>query len=164
MYYRSAHAAIVCYDKTDEESFIKAQNWVQELRQNIPISSSKDIANGGKGDKFDSSPIFLIIVCTKCDRPDSERIVSQSRGEEFATKCNASYMETSAQEDIGIKETFSLISEHVYASFERSGVFEEDLPSEAERGSFVITANRNRKTSTDSSSDSGNGNGGGGCC
>jgi GTPase SAR1 family protein len=35
MYYRNAAAAIVCFDITNSESFMKMQDWVEELDQNV---------------------------------------------------------------------------------------------------------------------------------
>ncbi|CAM9544495.1 unnamed protein product, partial [Phaeothamnion confervicola] len=36
MYYRNAAAAIVCFDITDEDSFAKMKDWVEELKSNLP--------------------------------------------------------------------------------------------------------------------------------
>jgi GTPase SAR1 family protein len=35
MYYRNASAAIVCFDITNEDSFTKMKDWVEELKQNV---------------------------------------------------------------------------------------------------------------------------------
>jgi len=37
MYYRNASAAIVCFDITNEDSFTKMKDWVEELKQNVTL-------------------------------------------------------------------------------------------------------------------------------
>ena len=36
MYYRGAHAAVVVYDITNQDSFKRATSWVNELRERAP--------------------------------------------------------------------------------------------------------------------------------
>ena len=36
MYYRGAAAALVVYDITSQSSFVRAQEWIQELKENAP--------------------------------------------------------------------------------------------------------------------------------
>lgn len=36
MYYRNAHAALCVYDITSEASFVKAQDWIKELKKQAP--------------------------------------------------------------------------------------------------------------------------------
>ena len=38
IYYRSASAAVVCFDLTEKESFERARYWVDELRSYEPVS------------------------------------------------------------------------------------------------------------------------------
>lgn len=40
MYYRGAHAAIIVYDVTNQDSFTRAKNWVKELQVRLHLSSS----------------------------------------------------------------------------------------------------------------------------
>ena len=40
MYYRGAASAIVCFDITNEDSFSKMKDWVEELKQNLPPGNS----------------------------------------------------------------------------------------------------------------------------
>ena len=35
LYYRGASAAIIVYDVTSQESFLKAKHWISELRKNV---------------------------------------------------------------------------------------------------------------------------------
>jgi Ras-related protein Rab-5C len=97
MYYRNCNACIVCFDPTNEESFAKMKDWVDELRKNVT-----------------DEKMVLAIACNKCDLPDSQRVVSKSRSEEFAEKCNAMFFETSALADIGVTELFQSIGQEMW--------------------------------------------------
>jgi len=100
MYYRNAASAIICFDITNEESFNKMKDWVEELR-NHQSSGAEDLV--------------LAIACNKCDL-ESERVVSKARAEQFAKKVDALFFETSAKEGTGVNELFLNISESVIKS------------------------------------------------
>jgi len=95
MYYRGAASAIVCFDITNEDSFSKMKDWVEELKQNLAPDS-----------------FVLVIACNKVDLED-RRVVSKTRVVEFAKKCNALTFETSAKDNIGIDDLFKRISEEM---------------------------------------------------
>jgi len=95
MYYRNASAAIVCFDITDEDSFITMKSWVEELKQNVTNAN-----------------LVLAIACTKADL-ESQRVVSRARVDEFSHSINAIVCETSAKENFGITELFQAVSEKV---------------------------------------------------
>jgi small GTP-binding protein len=100
MYYRNAAVAIICFDITNEESFVKMKEWVEELH-----SPANRAAEG----------LIMVIACTKCDL-EFERVVSRSRAEEFAQRVNATLFETSAKDNSGVNELFRCISEQVIKS------------------------------------------------
>ncbi|KAK3672948.1 hypothetical protein LTR78_007058 [Recurvomyces mirabilis] len=54
LYYRGAHAAILCYDVTSKKSFDEMGRWLQELKENCGIES-------GRGD------LIIHVVGTKSD-------------------------------------------------------------------------------------------------
>ncbi|CAM9393763.1 unnamed protein product, partial [Heterosigma akashiwo] len=83
MYYRNAAAAIVCFDITDEESFSKMKDWVQELKANVP-----------------EGRLVLAIAATKTDL-EAQRAVSRGRAEQYAQSIGALCCETSAKENWG---------------------------------------------------------------
>jgi GTPase SAR1 family protein len=95
MYYRNAAAAIVCFDITNEDSFAKMKDWVEELKQNVSAEQ-----------------LVLAIACNKADL-ESSRVVSRSRADEFAKRVNAILYETSAKENFGVEEIFKKITEEV---------------------------------------------------
>ncbi|KAJ5691854.1 Ras-like GTP-binding protein RYL2 [Penicillium macrosclerotiorum] len=53
LYYRGAHACLLCYDITDEASFTEMAGWLRELRRNI--------------DAPDTEPLVIHVVGTKSD-------------------------------------------------------------------------------------------------
>ncbi|KAJ5618578.1 Ras-like GTP-binding protein RYL2 [Penicillium herquei] len=56
LYYRGAHACLLCYDITDENSFQEMAGWLRELRKNI-----------GDPNDPDSPPLVIHVVGTKSD-------------------------------------------------------------------------------------------------
>jgi small GTP-binding protein len=92
MYYRGAAAALVVYDITSEESFQRAQTWIEELhRQGNP-----DIVIGLAGNK--------------CDL-ESRREVSTEELKEYATANQCIFCETSAKTGENIVAIFRSIAE-----------------------------------------------------
>lgn len=57
LYYRGAHACLLCYDITDENSFQEMAGWLRELRRNV------DTAGEGGGEQ----PLVIHVVGTKSD-------------------------------------------------------------------------------------------------
>lgn len=55
LYYRGAHACLLCYDITDENSFQEMAGWLRELRKNV---------GGGNGE---ADPLVIHVVGTKSD-------------------------------------------------------------------------------------------------
>jgi signal recognition particle receptor subunit beta len=59
LYYRGAHACLLCYDITDENSFQEMAGWLRELRANI--------GGGGNGGEGEPDPLVIHVVGTKSD-------------------------------------------------------------------------------------------------
>ena len=53
--------------------------------------------------------IVLVIAGNKCDK-DSERQIKREDAEEYATRNNAKYFETSAKTNRGIEEVFNYLA------------------------------------------------------
>lgn len=98
MYYRNAQAALVVYDVTKPQSFIKARHWVKELHE----QASQDIIIALIGNKIDLLE----------DDPDSRK-VAQEEGEKLAEEENLLFFETSAKTAININEVFLKIGETI---------------------------------------------------
>ncbi|KAJ3438142.1 ras and ef-hand domain-containing protein [Anaeramoeba flamelloides] len=87
MYYRGAKGAIIVFDCSNNDSFISAQNWVDEIR-------SKS-----------SSNVKIIFVANKTDLPQFK--VDREEIEKFVNKNNLIFIETSAKTGLGVLELFS---------------------------------------------------------
>ncbi|KAJ2383716.1 GTP-binding protein of the rab/ypt [Coemansia sp. RSA 2559] len=95
MYYRNAEGAVVVYDITQEDSFRKAQSWINELqRQN-------------------SSKTVLALVGNKADLAQAKRTVSKDEGSKYAAQVNALFFETSAQSGEGIQDLFIQLAKKI---------------------------------------------------
>ena len=105
LYYRNASAVIVCFDITDEVSWAKLKDWIEE------ISSSCSA---------ETEDLIYIISCNKTDL-ESSRTVSQSRVVDYASRFGAAVFETSAKDDLGIRELFQHISEQVFEKKMKNG-------------------------------------------
>ncbi|XP_043812246.1 ras-related protein RHN1 isoform X2 [Manihot esculenta] len=87
MYYRGAAAAIVMYDISSMDTFIRAKKWVQELqRQGNPN-------------------LVIALVANKSDL-DSKREVQNEEGEQSAQENGMFFIETSAKNAYNINELF----------------------------------------------------------
>jgi len=86
--YRGAHACMVVYDVTNQESFAHVKNWIDEIKQTF------------------SPEMPIILVGNKCDLL-SEREVSVEDAKEFAEQMNLNFLEISAKDAINIEEAFS---------------------------------------------------------
>lgn len=53
LYYRGAHACLLCYDITDEASFVEMTGWLHELKQNLAGEDEKRIVIHVVGTKSD---------------------------------------------------------------------------------------------------------------
>ncbi|XDT31888.1 Ras family [Nakaseomyces glabratus] len=97
MYYRNAQAALVVYDVTKPQSFIKARHWVKELQE----QASKDIIIALVGNKIDVL------------ENGTERSVSREEAEKLAEEENLLFFETSAKSGENITDVFLAIGEKV---------------------------------------------------
>ncbi|CAI7631837.1 unnamed protein product [Penicillium manginii] len=62
LYYRGAHACLLCYDITDENSFQEMAGWLRELRRNLGTESG-----GAASGVEDQQPLVIHVVGTKSD-------------------------------------------------------------------------------------------------
>jgi len=91
LYYRSAEAAVVVFDLTYQESFLKAKEWLKRLRKERPDPDM---------------PIAL--VGNKCDREG--RDIDDAALQAFVEENNLKYFETSAKTGENVESMFSWVA------------------------------------------------------
>ncbi|KAL5572676.1 hypothetical protein UlMin_022273 [Ulmus minor] len=97
MYYRGAAAAVVVYDITSMESFVRAKKWVQELqRQGNPN-------------------LVMFLAGNKADLAD-KRKVGAEEGELYAKENGLVFLETSAKSAQNVNELFYEIAKRLAKS------------------------------------------------
>jgi len=99
IYYRESHAAILVYDITDQDSFVKVQNWVKELKRIL-------------GDK-----VVLAIVGNKTDL-EKDRNVPIEEALQYSKLVGATHFQTSAKMNCGIEELFLEITQQLLKAAE----------------------------------------------
>lgn len=92
LYFRSAAAAILVCDVTKPETLDQLDGWVDELRKHV-------------GDN-----IIMAVAGNKCDM---EKVITEDKGKEYATKYNSPYFETSAKSGDGVQAIFTYIAKEL---------------------------------------------------
>jgi len=101
IYYRDANAALLVYDITDQNSFVRVQNWVRELKKVL-------------GDD-----VLLFLIGNKMDL-DRNRAVNEQEALDYANSVGAKHFGTSAKLDKGINELFMELSKQIVEMDESS--------------------------------------------
>ncbi|CAL9731714.1 GTP-binding protein Ypt52p [Monosporozyma unispora] len=100
MYYRNANAALVVYDVTEADSLVKAQAWVNELKQKVGDENLVIHLVGNKVDLVEEEP--------------SKRVITVEEATKYAADENLLFKEVSAKTGLNIKEVFQTIGEKLY--------------------------------------------------
>ncbi|KAM6582239.1 hypothetical protein CsatB_009241 [Cannabis sativa] len=97
MYYRGAAAAIVVYDITTMDSFVRAKKWVQELQ------------------KQGNPNLIMFLAGNKVDL-EKKREVEFEEGEQYAKENGLIFLETSAKTAQNVNELFYEIAKRLVKS------------------------------------------------
>ncbi|KAG0453335.1 hypothetical protein HPP92_025999 [Vanilla planifolia] len=89
LYYRGAAVAVVVYDITSPDSFLKAQYWVKELQ------------------KHGSPDIVMALVGNKADLHENRRVLAEE-AVDYAEKNGMFFIETSAKTADNINQLFEI--------------------------------------------------------
>ena len=87
--YRGTNGVFFVYDITREETFNNLKNWIREFQ---------DVEGDIKG----------VILGNKCDM-EEERVIQEKQLISFSEKFQMPYLETSAKDNINVKEGFELM-------------------------------------------------------
>lgn len=107
-YYKGSHGIILVYDVTDRESFNNINNWVGEVKKNAGTS------------------VVMLLIGNKCDL-ETERVVTEKEGQDFANMLGISFLETSAKLDTNIRETFNTLAKQIHELLPESQRFDEKV-------------------------------------
>ena len=99
-YYKGAKGALVVYDITQESTFLKAEQFVKELRE----KSDKDV--------------YMILVGNKIDLEEKRKVLKEE-GKKLADKLKIGFFEVSAKNGTGIEDLFKNLIDHVYEKHNR---------------------------------------------
>ena len=93
-YYKGADGIVLVYDVTDEASYEKIKDWMDQILSNTQ-----------------QEEIGLVLLGNKCDM--EPRNVTEDQGKKMAEDLKISYFETSALTGQGIKEAFEQLTRDI---------------------------------------------------
>lgn len=96
---KNSQGIIVCFSLIDEKSYKNVLSWLQNIRE-------------------ESTKIPIVLFGNKCDLED-QRKISKEEAEQFAHRHGIPYFETSAKENINLKEGLDRIVEDAYQKLGR---------------------------------------------
>jgi GTPase SAR1 family protein len=108
MYYRGAAAAIVVYDITNYDSFLRAKQWVKELQRQ------------------GNTNIVIALAGNKADLSD-KRKVDPSEAQSYAEDNGILFMETSAKSALNVNEVFVAIARKLPKDRPLDGPTKDDI-------------------------------------
>lgn len=124
------------YDVTKRESYVRAEKWIQELKEKAPKN------------------IIVYLIGNKIDLVE-ERTVSTEEGKELAEVFQLEFIETSAKENINVAQTFmgfglysSSIFHHLILSFSAQRIANEKNDTDTTDDSVIPVDNPPPKSSS----------------
>ena len=123
-YYQTSHGFIVAYDISENESFKYVKHWLNDINNNAPKN------------------VKVILIGTKCDL---ERKISKEEGEKIALENNIKFFETSAKDNINVKETFESLTLDILKYMEDEEKIEDNRNSIVIERESVKDKNKEKK-------------------
>jgi Ras-related protein Rab-1A len=90
-YYRSADAILLCFDLTEEESFLNLQTWLEDVRL------------------YSREGVCVMLLGCKVDL-ESQRVIDFERANAWASSQNMAYVETSAKRFVNVEQAFNRLT------------------------------------------------------
>ena len=112
-FYRTSNGVVLVYDVSNKSSFEKIQEWIQSIYDN---SDEK---------------IKIVLVGNKIDLP---REVTTEEGRKLAEYYKIPFYETSAKENIGVREMMRKLITNVLDGFKPPQGFQLDQPQQNKKG------------------------------
>jgi len=102
-YFRDCAGAFLVYDVENNRSFERLDHWRNQLSS----------YNEGR-------EVPVVLIANKCE--SSSRVISTEEGEKYAIKHNMKYIETSAKNNINIKNFFKLLLREIYTTMDKNAL------------------------------------------
>eukprot|EP01099_Mayorella_cantabrigiensis_P004901 TRINITY_DN3776_c0_g1_i1.p1 TRINITY_DN3776_c0_g1~~TRINITY_DN3776_c0_g1_i1.p1 ORF type:complete len:225 (-),score=46.88 TRINITY_DN3776_c0_g1_i1:234-908(-) len=119
LYYREANGAVLVYDITDQDTFVKVKNWVKELRRML------------------GQDIILALVGNKSDL-ERLRVVNNEEAESYSASVGAQHFLSSAKLNRGVNELFLDIATRMMTEAQSN-------PARAQKDGGLVLAPDNEK-------------------
>ena len=123
-YYKGADGIVLVYDVTDEASYEKIREWMEQIHSNTQ-----------------KEEIGLVLLGNKCDM--EPRNVTEDMGNKMAEELKTDYFETSALTGQGIKEAFEQLTRDI---MKKRGVGEGNNDG----GGVALNKNKKKKDKKES--------------
>ena len=123
-YYKGADGIVLVYDVTDEASYEKIREWMEQIHSNTQ-----------------KEEIGLVLLGNKCDM--EPRNVTEDMGNKMAEELKTDYFETSALTGQGIKEAFEQLTKTI---MKKRGVGEGN----DDGGGVALNKNKKKKDKKES--------------
>jgi small GTP-binding protein len=96
---KTAQGVVIVFDLTQKKSFLNVVNWLKEINEKL-------------------NNVCIVLFGNKCDIDEDKWEVSKDEVMKFVEKNGLTYFETSAKEDINIKEGFKNVVNAAYEKYE----------------------------------------------
>ena len=125
-YYRGAHGAIVVYDVTSSQSFYNVEHWINDMNAY-------------------NQNVYKILVGNKDDDPNGtsvSKIIETKEAQTLAKQLNVNSFETSAKENINVKEVFEDMAHEL---LKRYNLRKEHLTMKKDQSQQTIKLTKQKK-------------------